>query len=260
MNFSYYLLNLSYKGTNYLGWQTQGQKGPTIQGKLNLALEEISHSSEIHTVGAGRTDAGVHALEQVCRAKIPLVIDPENLKKGLNSLLPKDIRVLECGPSSENFNPTSDAKSKEYLYYFTAGDKNKNTPQSGDLMAHYPFEVDLGKMREGLELFIGEKNFCNFYCQGTGVKSTIRQIFELEMVSMAGPGHLPFWPAEYYILRVRGNGFLKQMVRLMVGAIWNLGRGKITLADIERAINNPAPQRVGAVAPPQGLYLSKIFY
>lgn len=253
----HYKLIVQYKGTRYLGWQVQPESaGFTVQGEVNKALAVVSKSSEVRTLGSGRTDAGVHALGQVVKASIPLTIDPGNLLKALNGNLPDDIRVIHAENSDEIFFPTVHAVSKEYHYRFTA--QRAFTAFQNDLIANCPFELDLEQMREACKIFIGRHDFTNFYCEGTEVASNVREIYECEILEVAQGdwGMLP----PHYVFRVVGNGFLKQMVRLLVGATWNVGRGKTSLEQLKGALGPTKVHRLGPVAPPEGLYLVRVNY
>jgi tRNA pseudouridine38-40 synthase len=252
----HYKLEIEYKGSRYLGWQVQPEgAGLTIQGELNRALKIISKSDEVRSMGAGRTDAGVHALGQVAKIGIPLVIPPEKLVKALNGNLPDDIRVLSAAISDADFFPTVHAKSKEYHYRFSC--QRTSTALQGELIANYPYELDLEKMREACRVFIGEHDFTNFYCEGTEVASNIREIFECEILEISQEGWmLP----PHYLFRIVGSGFLKQMVRLLVGAVWNVGRGKITVSELAASLTSTRVPRLGVVAPPEGLYMVRVNY
>lgn len=252
----HYKLILQYKGTRYLGWQVQPESaGLTVQGELNRALEVISKSPNVKSLGAGRTDAGVHALGQVAKVGMELEIPPMNLVKALNVNLPDDIRVLSAEVSDEEFFPTVHAKSKEYHYRFTC--KRTFTAFQNDLIQNHPFELNIEKMREACKVLIGVHDFTNFYCEGTAVASNVREIYECEILEIPqGDWMLP----SHYVFRIVGNGFLKQMVRLLMGALWNVGRGKITVEDLQAALGPKRVQRLGPVAPPNGLYMVRVNY
>lgn len=252
----HYKIVLQYKGTRYLGWQIQPESaGLTVQGELNKALEVISKSKNVKSLGAGRTDAGVHALGQVAKVGIELSIDSANLVKALNVNLPDDIRVLSCELSDEEFFPTVHAKSKEYHYRFTC--TRTFTAFQNDLIQNHPFELDIEKMREACKVLVGTHDFSNFFCEGTEVASNVREIFECEILEIPqGEWMLP----KHYVFRIVGNGFLKQMVRLLMGALWNIGRGKITIADLKKSLGPEKVQRLGPVAPPHGLYMVRVNY
>lgn len=252
----HYKLVLEYKGTRYLGWQVQPESaGRTVQGELNRALKMISKSDSVKSLGAGRTDAGVHALGQVAKVGIPLEIAPINLVRALNGNLPDDIRILSAEVSDLEFFPTVHAESKEYHYRFTCN--RTSTAFQNDFITNHPFDLDLEKMREACKVLIGKHDFTNFYCEGTEVASNVREIYECEILEIAqGDWMLP----SHYVFRIVGSGFLKQMVRLLMGALWNIGRGKISIEDLKVALGPQKVQRLGPVAPPNGLYMVCVNY
>lgn len=252
-----YKLILQYKGSRYSGFQIQ-VKDQTIQGELNQALKILSKCESVKSIGSGRTDAGVHALGQVVKIEIPVNIPEQGLVKGINSHLPHDIRVIQAERTDETFHPIYSAKSKEYNYVFST--QELITPFADELVTHFPYELDVEIMRKGCQLFCGEHDFINYQCTGTDVETTVRKIYECEILHFKGDGHFKNLLEDYYVLRVVGNGFLKQMVRLMMGALWSLGRGKISLEDLEKSLKTPLSQRLGATAPPQGLYLKEVHY
>lgn len=254
MNF--YKLKLQYQGTHYQGWQLQKEALKTVQGQLNKALQQISKEEEIKTLGASRTDAGVHALAQIVKIEMNLKIDPYGLVKALNTKLPDDIRALEAEIVPTDFHPIYHCKNKEYVYLFSM-EKPPSVIQK-DWIAHCAYLLNQKKIKEACELFVGEHDFVNFQCVGSEVDSTIRKIFECEYSGPYQNSLLNDTP--YFMLRVRGNGFLKQMVRLMVGALWEIGREKISLLELQEALEKPLSQRLGPTAPPQGLFLKDIVY
>ncbi len=253
----YYRLILQYKGTRYLGWQVQPtDSGATVQGELNRALRIVSKSECVRSLGAGRTDAGVHALGQVAKVSIPLSIDPANLVKALNVNLPDDIRVIHAESSDEGFMPTVHAVSKEYQYRFT--NQKSFTAFQNEFIVNNSFELDLHQMKNACRVLIGKHDFRNFYTEGTVVSSTVREILECEILEVA-QGDWNMLP-EHYVFRIVGSGFLKQMVRLLMGAVWNVGRGKVSLGELEAALSPAKVQKLGATAPPNGLYMVRVNY
>ncbi len=188
---------------------------------------------------------------------MPLSINEQGLVRALNSHLPKDIRILNAEVCDETFHPIFSAKSKEYNYVFTLEDLS---PFAIDVMTHYPHVLDIEKMNKACKMFIGEHDFINFQCQGTEVSTTVRRITECEVLAFESVGYWSNFVQKYYVIRVVGNGFLKQMVRLMVGALWNIAAGKVDESELHRALNGPVKQRLGATAPPQGLYLKVVHY
>lgn len=255
----YYKIEVQYMGQGFFGWQIQTKSHRTLQGELMAALEIICHGKKnIKTVGSGRTDAGVHALGQVVRVDIPLQIRPISLVKALNTHLPEQIRVLSAEVVEGSFRPTSDAQWKEYIYLFTTNEQG--SVFSEQLMANVVYDLDIELMNKAAKLFIGTHDFCNFYCEGTDVSTTVRTIYECEIIQERPSIYLDRLFPEYFVFRIKGNGFLKQMVRLMVGVLWEIGRHKKSLEDLEEALKHRKSRKLGPVAPPQGLYLNRVFY
>ena len=207
-------------------------------------------------MGAGRTDAGVHALGQVAKVSLPFEIPADSLVKAINVNLPDDIRVIAAEVTTPEFFPTIHAISKEYHYRFTS--KRGFTAFQNDLIVNHPFDLDLNLMRSACQLLIGEHDFSNFYCEGTDVSSNIRTILECEILEIPQAGFEMLPP--HYVFRIVGNGFLKQMVRLLMGAIWNVGRGKISLEEFRSALSATRVPRLGPVAPSNGLYMVRVNY
>ncbi len=254
---SIYKITIQYKGTHYSGFQVQPRL-QTIQGEINSVLKILSKSEEVKSVGSGRTDAGVHALAQVMRVEIPENIPASGLVRGMNSLLPKDIRVIDALIVTKEFHPIYSAKTKEYNYVFT--NEAVISPFAEELMTHFPYDLDFEMMNKGCKIFCGEHDFINYQCVGTEIESTVRKIISCEIVRFESSGHWGNLAGQYYVLKIVGNGFLKQMVRLMVGALVSLGKGKITLEDMEKSLQTPLKNRLGPTAPPQGLYLKEVHY
>lgn len=252
-----YRITVQYKGTQYSGFQIQ-LSDKTIQGEINSVLKVLSKSEDIKSIGSGRTDAGVHALAQVMRIEIPVDIPVIGLVRAMNSLLPEDIRVIDAVVVTNEFHPIYSAKSKEYNYVFTTDEVI--SPFARELMTHFPFELDIELMKKGCQIFCGEHDFINYQCVGTEIESTVRKIMSCELVRFESSGHWGNLAGEYYVLKVVGNGFLKQMVRLLMGALISLGKGKITLEDLEKSLKTPLKNRLGPTAPPQGLYLKEVHY
>lgn len=253
----YYKITLQYNGTNYFGWQVQPDQ-LTVQGVLNSSLTKVCKSSNIKTLGSGRTDAGVHALEQIVKVDIPIDIEPESLIRAINSNLPRDVRCIAAQRCDEKFMPTVDALWKEYTYLFT-NNRFANSFQES-FIANYPYELDFEKMDKGCRLLIGKHDFCNFFCTGTDVNSTVREIYLASIQSVDVNGFIGSVFPNHYSFTIRGSGFLKQMVRLIIGSLWNVGRGKITLEQLSDALERPQKNKLGIVAPASGLYLARVKY
>jgi tRNA pseudouridine38-40 synthase len=258
----YYRITLEYEGTNYSGWQVQtGSNVKTIQGEVEKVLFEIFKSTNIKTIGSGRTDARVHAFAQVCKITAPLKIPEIALQKALNALLPDDIRVLNSCYTTDEFHPIFSATKKEYNYLFCLG------PERAMWRNHATYldeKLDLNLMKDGCKAFIGTHEFALYSCTGTEIEDTKRTILSCEIVPYEPQGFHGIMGADYHVFRVIGDGFLKQMVRLMFGALGQLGRGKITIKDIENSLQitnfHPSLKKLGPTAQPQGLYLREVHY
>jgi len=252
-----YKIIIQYKGTAYSGFQIQSDER-TIQGEINQALKILSHSENVKSIGSGRTDAGVHAFAQVLKIEIPVNIPIKGLPKAMNSHLPADIRVIHAELCDSTFHPIYSAKSKEYNYVFSLEDQI--SPFASEFMTYFSSDLNIELMKNGCQLFCGEHDFINFQCTGTEIESTMRKIISCDIVQCNSSGHWQHVSENYFVLKVVGTGFLKQMVRLMMGALVSLGKGKISLDDLQKSLQMPLKNRLGPTAPPQGLYLKEVHY
>lgn len=254
-----YRLTVSYDGTNFEGWQIQLDHQRTIQGEINKALKKIAKSDDISSLGSGRTDSGVHAIGQIVKVTIPLDIEAESLLRALNSHLPSEVRVLSAEVSTKEFHPVRDAKWKTYQYLFYEGDILP--PQNRNLMTPVGRALDWDKALSALELFEGEHDFINYSTKGTEVKTTVRKIFKTRLeIKAFDPIYNSNAEGRLISIQVTGSGFLKQMVRLIVGTVIAAGRGKVSEREILESFKKEMPQKLAAVAPPQGLYLMHVEY
>ena len=235
-------IHLAYDGGGFHGWQVQPGL-PTIQG----ILEEIVGGMEgkpVHVAGSGRTDAGVHALEQVAAFSIENPIPPLNLKRAINRLLPPAIRVLEAAEVHPGFHPRFDALAKIYEYRIAR--REICSPFEWPYVHHHPYPLDEGRMAEMARVFEGEHDFTAFAAsdeRDAEGRSKVRTVYS--SVLSAGDGRL--------VYRVRGSGFLKHMVRNLVGTLIEAGRGNLDPAD-------GLPERSGPTVPAKGLFLVKVEY
>ena len=257
-------LVISYKGTSYFGWQDLGtsEQKPTVEASIHQVLKKICNYQSCTISAASRTDAGVHAQGQVIKITIALAIESEKLLLGMNSLLPDDIRILQCKPCSAEFNSNKDSKSKEYHYYFCT-DTIYN-PVLNDTVAHIPSNskasttgsLDIEHMQQACKLFIGEHDFYSFAKRDTNMSSTFRTILSCEIVQ-AQPS--TFGNKIYYI-KIVGKGFLRYMVRYIAGALFALGRAQLSLSDISEALENHKEEKISSRAKSRGLHLIQICY
>jgi len=260
----YHRLVISYKGTGYYGWQDLGasEQKPSIEANIYQVLKKICNYQSCTIATASRTDAGVHAQGQVIKVTIPLAIESEKLLLGMNSLLPDDIRILQCKPCAAEFNPNKDSKSKEYHYYFCT-DTIYN-PVLNDTVAHITSTnkasikgvLDIGYMQQACKLFIGEHDFYSFAKRDTNISSTFRTIVSCEILEVQP---LPFGN-KVYCLKIVGEGFLRYMVRYIAGALFALGRKQLSLSNISEALANHKEEKISSKAKSRGLHLIQISY
>jgi tRNA pseudouridine38-40 synthase len=250
-------LTVSYKGTYYYGWQdiAEGEEKPTIERNIQKVLQHISKSPDCTIATASRTDAGVHAQGQVIKVSIPLAIDSKKLLLGMNSLLADDIRILDCTPSTKAFNPNKDSKSKEYHYSFCTD--SIHNPILNDSVAHITSQKPLNiiLMQEACKLFVGEHDFYCFAKRDSTMHSTLRTVLSCELVL-----HTSSLAATLYSINIVGEGFLRYMVRYMVGALFALGKGEIELSDIVKALTYHNEEKLSAKVKARGLCLMEVSY
>jgi tRNA pseudouridine38-40 synthase len=262
---NYYKATIQYDGTDYFGFQWQ--KGiPSIQADFNLALEKCL-GGKLSTRGASRTDTGVHALRQIVKitTENPFECEPFLIK--LNFALPSQIRVLSLVPCLGSFNPIVEAVSKEYRYFFTTTLKSSGHHQK--YVTNHPYFLNLAPMQKCCEMIVGEHDFSNFYSVGSKVKSTTREIFncKISLVNLRNTlsGNKLFSITddltECFEFKIEGKGFLKQMVRHLVGAIWLVGRGKLSENDFKMLLTGPKEiKKLWKVADSRGLFLYNFTY
>lgn len=242
-------ITVSYDGTDYHGWQVQPGL-PTIQSALEVVLSEIE-GAPVRVEGSGRTDAGVHALAQVAAFDLANPIPPANLYKAMNRLLPRDVRVLEAAEVATDFHPRFRAKAKTYEYRFHRSEICP--PFVRRYVYSYPYPIDEARMVEGAPLFEGEHDFSAFAASDEKDAlghSKVRRIFSS---SVKREGDL-------LIYRVQGSGFLKHMVRNMVGVLIEAGKGNFTRTDIEKRLQPGCGIPAGPSVPARGLFLISVEY
>jgi tRNA pseudouridine38-40 synthase len=250
----HYRVTISYKGTNYRGWQAQSKGEPdpeqaTVQGTIHQVLRRISKYQDCTISGTSRTDAGVHARGQVGKVSIPIQVDPDKLLQGMNSLLPSDIRILECSVCDADFNPKLAPTTKEYRYYFSSAPVAD--PVLGDLVAHVPGPLDLERMAEAAALFVGQHDFYNFYRRNSMTATTVRTLDRCELTE----ADLSPLGEQVHCLRICGEGFLKQMVRYIAGTLFEVGRGGVSLEQVSEYLAEHHEDKLCPKAKAHGLHL-----
>ncbi|NLV25211.1 MAG: tRNA pseudouridine(38-40) synthase TruA [Deltaproteobacteria bacterium] len=238
-------LVVEYNGARYVGWQVQA-KGMSVQGELEKALAEIV-GHPLRVIGAGRTDAGVHALGMTAHFRTAGNLPMSAFREGVNRLLPEDIAVKRAEEACPGFHARYNARGKWYRY--TIIQSPAPTPLRAPFSWRLRKPLDLEAVREAAAAFVGVHDFAPFRSSGCAAKTSVREIFSL---SLQSEGELLF-------IDVRGSGFLKNMVRMMVGTLTEIGRGKEDPGLVARMLATGKPQ-APITAPPQGLCLMEVFY
>jgi len=242
-------VTLSYDGTAYHGWQVQPALS-TIQGALQTVLTEIENAA-VSVDGSGRTDAGVHALAQVAAFTITNPIPCANLQKAMNRLLPRDIRILEVEEAAPDFHPRFHAKAKTYEYRIVRTEIC--SPFERLYALHHPYPLAEAPIFELAPLIEGEHDFTAF--AATDEKDEIGLSKVRTIYSSRAERH-----GEMLIYRVRGSGFLKHMVRNIVGVLLEVGKGNLTREDIAARLRPGCEIPAGPTVPARGLFLVGVEY
>jgi tRNA pseudouridine38-40 synthase len=236
---------VSYTGKDFFGWQVQPGKR-TVQGVLTEALSRL-FKGKVRVMAAGRTDTGVHALSQVIGIKGETSLEPSSLKKALNSILPEDIRVLEIEMVDKKFHPIK-SRGKIYAYFIYTGEVI--SPFLSSYFYHIKGDLDYETLSSSAEILKGIHDFSAFRNRGSNVKSTKRNVFISEWLRSG----------DLWVYVIGADGFLKQMVRVIVGTMLDLSRGKIDISYFENLLRGEKRERAGKTAPPHALFLLRVFY
>ncbi len=242
-------ITVSYDGTEFHGWQAQPGL-PTIQSTLESVLTEIE-GTPVKVAGSGRTDAGVHALAQVAAFTLANPIPVENLRKAVNRLLPRDIRVLAVIEAALDFHPRYQAKAKTYEYRIQRAEIC--SPFERRYVHHHPYPLDEARIMELAPLLEGEHDFSAFAASDERYQdgySRVRQVFH-SRASRSG---------DLFVYRIAGSGFLKHMVRNIAGVLLEAGKGNLARADIEARLQPDCGIPPGPTAPARGLFLMNVEY
>ena len=240
-------LTIEYDGTNYLGWQVQ-PKGPTLQGALEEKLALIT-GERPRLTASGRTDAGVHALAQVAHFKTQSALQVASIQKALNSLLPADITIKKVEEVEEGFHARKHAKSKVYEYRVL--NRDLRSPFLRRFAWHIPQKLDLERMKEATHCLLGEHDFSAFRSVGSPTRTAVRKVLKAEW-KRGKDGLLRF--------EIEATGFLKQMVRAIVGTLVEVGRRRMTAQDFSGILASKDRRKAGPTAPARGLFLREVKY
>jgi len=236
---------VEYDGTDYLGFQVQAQ-GATIQGEMERALAAVAQE-EVRVVGAGRTDAGVHAQGQVIAFSTAWRHPVEELQRALNAVLPKDIAVRELRPVARGFHPRFDAVSREYRY--TIFNQPLRSPLARRFAYHFPQPLDVAAMNEAAGSLVGSHDFASFGRAPQG-DNTVREVYRAQWTSEE--------PVVYF--DIVADAFLYRMVRSLVGTLLLVGTGELSSAGFEEILQSADRSKAGQAAPAHGLCLIRVNY
>jgi tRNA pseudouridine38-40 synthase len=242
-------ITIAYDGSRFSGWQTQ-LNATSIQELIESAFQ-IALRSKTTVIASGRTDAGVHARGQVAHFEAPSGTNLDLLFRSLNGILPHDIRILKVEPAADNFHARYNATSKEYHYHIHLD--WALDPFSRLYTYHHPYSLDLIALEKACSYFVGTHDFSSFAneaSKGSAAKNPIRTLYRLEMHTQPGGVRLEF----------EGDGFLYKMVRNITGTLIAIGRGKMSVEDLEALFKAKDRRKASPAAPPQGLFLMKVNY
>lgn len=263
-------LVVAYVGTNYQGWQKQSVEGgpDTVQEMLEKAARSVLRTKKVLIHGSGRTDSGVHARGQVAHLRASVDFPAKVLIKAINAHLPVDIRVTELEECDQKFHAQLDASEKTYRYFILNSGKNPvHWPFLRPYSWYITYPLDIERMRQALAKLEGKHDFRSFQNRGTPIEDTVREILSAKLVvhSTDYEESPPWMPGRDFDgslleIRVRGTGFLKQMVRNIVGTIVEIGRGKLEPDALEEILGKKNRKAGGMTAPAHGLFLDHVGY
>jgi tRNA pseudouridine38-40 synthase len=239
-------LTLTYDGTRFVGWQRQAE-GESIQGLLEDALARLEGGS-VDAHGAGRTDAGVHALAQVASVRVTFAHDASTVMRALNALLPPDIRVTHVEDAPPDFHARFAARCKCYRYQIA--NVLVASPFTRAYAWHVPEPLDRAAMRTAAAMLIGTHDFAAFQSTGADVQTTIRTVTRSELIEAA----------DLLVYEIEGDGFLRHMVRAVVGTLVDIGRGRRPAEQVRALLEGGTRAQAGATAPAHGLTLARVEY
>lgn len=241
-------LLLEYDGSAFEGWQVQPDGRRTVQGALADAFRQAT-GQQVRVVGAGRTDAGVHAEGQVASASVETALAPERLRRALDAALPPDVAVLECRLAPEGFDARRDARAKVYRYSIWNGPCRSPLRAARSCWVRAP--LDLAAMRQASADCVGRHDFAALRSAGSDVRSTTRTLTRLDVEGE---------PRGEVFLHVEGDGFLRHMVRALAGTLIEVGLGRRAPDSMPALLAARERGRAGPTAPPQGLCLVRVLY
>ncbi|WP_373897476.1 tRNA pseudouridine(38-40) synthase TruA [Haloimpatiens sp. FM7315] len=240
-------LTIEYDGTNYCGWQKQNSQR-TVQGTIEKAIRDLTKEENLNLIGCSRTDSGVHAKGFVANFTTNSSIPSNKFREAINARLPKDIVILLSEQMPSAFHSRYDSKGKKYVYSIL--NRAEKCAIGRNYIYSFGRELDLNSINCACKYFIGTHDFSAFKSQGSSVKTSVRTIFDLDVKK----------DGDIITVSASGDGFLYNMVRIIVGTLLDVGVGKIEPKDVEKIIESKDRLKAGAVVPALGLCLQKVFY
>jgi len=245
---AHFRVTIAYDGTDFLGWQAQAPGGRTVQGVIEDALFRLAGGARVAVTGASRTDTGVHALGQVAAFALDRDMAPPELRRALNGMLPEDVRIVDCAPAPPGFHPRKSAVNKLYRYVLDTGPAQ--LPQRRRYAGHLPSPLDEARVRDAAAAYLGRRDFASLASTGSSVKTTVRTVTRSEAV----------FEGATLVYEVEADGFLRKMVRSMVGGLVAAGRGAWDGRDLRQALERADRAAWPAPAEARGLTLVRVDY
>ncbi len=242
-----YKIHIRYDGSRYKGWQRLGNSDKTVQGKVEAVLSKALETP-IQITGASRTDAGVHARDQVAVFKTNEILECHTFLLKVNQHLPEDIEITELSPCKDRFHPRYNATGKIYVYQIWNG--VKADPFERHYFTVVPQALDIERMKAAAQVFIGSHDFTTFTTAKAKKKSMVREIKRIDIKRA---------DARVFI-EIEGDGFLHNQVRRMVGVLIEIGAGSRQVGEIDKLIKAKDRSKCGVTAPPQGLFLERVLF
>lgn len=240
-------LTIAYLGTSFSGWQYQNRPR-TVQGELERCLQKLTGGPRVVVVGASRTDAGVHASAQVAHIDLPVPIPVGALPRTMNHRLSRDLRVRSAVSVADDFHAIKSARGKHYAYRVSW--REPELPWHGLRTAELPEPIDIRALEGACRFLPGRRDWASFTVPEVARRSTVRSLFGVELKPQRSGLEIHFF----------GEGFLRYQVRRMVGALFEIGRGRMTDAELVNLIDSPTPGASVPTAPARGLTLERVIY
>ena len=256
MKWHYYLVHIQYLGFRFHGWAKQPEV-KTVHHMIDRTLKYVFEEKRFKTLGSSRTDAMVSAQHFAFELFVEAPLDEQTFLKDFNLNLPADIRGIDIEAVDKNFNIIQNPKTKDYVYLFAFGQKAH--PFSAPFVCTLPGELDIALMQQGAKLFEGTHYF-GAYCKKPNAQTQVNRTVELSEIQKNNLLTASFFPEDTYAFHVSAKGFLRNQIRIMIGQLFRLGRGEISLSDLEASLRPEFNEHLSYIAPASGLMLQKVIF